>query len=217
MMRRFSPLLFILLIPGCLTSGRLGDTPRPPTPTPLLDASGQPIPELEVTGQALPAGTYTRDVFEPRITLDLNGDWEAVQLLEGFFDVQQFKESPDVYAVQFANPTNVDTAEEAVASLRANDDLVELESSTSLIDGQEGLQITVENTSGSAARRSSPHRPEHSPSTTAAVCGSPSSTPMRASWRSWSAARLISGTRPSRLPSPCSNRFASATEATLRC
>ena len=148
MMRRFSPLLLILLIPGCLTSGQLGDTPRPPTPTPLLDASGQPIPELEVTGQALPAGTYTRTIFEPRITLDLNGDWEAVQLLEGFFDVQQFKESPDVYAVQFANPTNVDTAEEAVASLRANDDLVELESSTSLIDGQEGLQITVENTSG---------------------------------------------------------------------
>ncbi len=148
MMRRFSPLLLILLIPGCLTSGQLGDTPRPPTPTPLLDASGQPIPELEVTGQALPAGTYTRDVFEPRIVLDLNGDWEAVQLLEGFFDVQQFKESPDVYAVQFANPTNVDTAEEAVASLRENADLTELESSTSLIDGQEGLQITVENISG---------------------------------------------------------------------
>ena len=148
MMRRFSPLLLILLIPGCLTSGQLGDTPRPPTPTPLLDASGQPIPELEVTGQPLPAGTYTRDVFEPRIVLDLNGDWEAVQLLDGFFDVQQLPDSPDVYAVQFTTPTNVDTAEEAVASVRANDDLTELESSTSLIDGLEGLQITVENTSG---------------------------------------------------------------------
>lgn len=149
MMRRLSVLLFVLLIPGCLTSGQLGDTPLPPTPTPVLDASGNPIPELEFTGQPLPAGTYTRTGFEPRIILDLNGDWQAVQLLEGFFDVQQLLDSPDVYAVQFAKPTNIDTAEDAVASLRASEDLVEVESSTSRIDGQEGLQITVENTSGS--------------------------------------------------------------------
>jgi hypothetical protein len=153
MMRRtLAPLPLVVLLTACLTSGQLGVTPRPSiagvAPEPSLAPGATPIPELRVTGQNLPAGTYTRDVFAPRILLDLDGNWEAVQLLQGFFDVQQFPDSPDVYAVQFARPTHVESAEEAVAFLRQSDSLTVLESSTSLIDGHEGLQITVENTSG---------------------------------------------------------------------
>ena len=144
-----------LVLSACINSGQFGVTPRPPTPSPRPEPSlapGQtPVPELSSTGENLPAGTYTRDEFIPRITLDLNGDWQAVQLLDGFFDIQQFPDTPDVYAVQFARPTHAHTAEEAMTLLRRSDDLTFLESSTSLIDGHEGLQATVENTSGSNA------------------------------------------------------------------
>lgn len=88
--------------------------------------------ELIDTGQPLEAGRYTRSGFAPRIELELDGSWQAVQLFEGFFDVQQDVGTPDVIAVQFAKPTRIDSADgprepadaaEAVTLVSANPDL----------------------------------------------------------------------------------------------
>lgn len=73
----------------------------------------QLITELVDTGQPLEAGQYTRTGFEPRIELELDGSWQAVQLFDGFFDVQQDVGSPDVIAVQFAKPARIDGADGA--------------------------------------------------------------------------------------------------------
>lgn len=110
--------------------------------------------ELEVTGEALPAGRYTHPRFEPRITLELDGAWEAVQEVEGFFDVEQDVGSPHVIAVQFARPIGVyaeqdavepESAAEAVELLGLNPNLEVIESSPSRIGGLDGSQVTVEN------------------------------------------------------------------------
>jgi len=113
------------------------------------------VTELIATGQPLEAGEYTRTGFEPAITIELDGSWQAVQLADGFFDVQQDPGSPDVIAVQFARPTAIfgqtgtsdlpATALEAVETLRANPGLEVLESSSSRIGGLDGSQVTVEN------------------------------------------------------------------------
>ncbi len=110
--------------------------------------------ELEVTGEALRAGRYTHPRFEPRITLELDGEWQAVQDIDGFFDVQQDVGSPHVIAVQFARPLGVyaerdavepDSAAHAVELLGENPNLEIVETSPSRIGGLEGSQVTVEN------------------------------------------------------------------------
>ena len=103
---------------------------------------------------SLPPGRYTRSAFEPPITIVLDEGWHAVQLFDGFFDVQQDVGSPDVIAVQFANVEGVhgaggseaiDDPAAAVAALRANSALTVVESSESRIGGLAGEQVTVEN------------------------------------------------------------------------
>jgi hypothetical protein len=124
-------------------------------------ASEEDVADLIDTGQALEAGRYTRSGFEPRIELELDGRWQAVQLFDGFFDVQQDVGSADVIAVQFAKPIGVDGADgadepadaaEAVELVRANPDLVVIESSDSRIGGLSGHQITVANEGAAHAR-----------------------------------------------------------------
>ena len=117
--------------------------------------------DLIDTGQPLAAGRYTRTGFEPRIELELDGTWQAVQLFDGFFDVQQDVGTPDVIAVQFARPSRIDGADgavepadaaEAVELVRANPDLTVVESSDSRIGGLSGHQVTVANEGMAHAR-----------------------------------------------------------------
>jgi hypothetical protein len=103
----------------------------------------------------LSAGRYTRAGFAPRISLSVDGSWQAVQLFAGFFDIQQDVGSPDVIAVQFARPTLIfgaasggdaaTTAEAAGVSLAGNAAVRVVETDGSRIDGLDGSQITVEN------------------------------------------------------------------------
>jgi hypothetical protein len=128
-----------------------------PDPSPSVDggatASADAI-ELTATDTPLEPGRYTRSAFAPPITIELGEGWRAVQLLDGFFDVQQDVGSPDVIAVQFANVRGVHGAagvttttdpDEAAAILQAHPGLEVVESSESRIDGLTGLQVTVEN------------------------------------------------------------------------
>lgn len=117
--------------------------------------------DLIDTGQPLEAGRYTRSGFEPRIELELDGTWEAVQLFDGFFDVQQDAGTPDVIAVQFAKPSRIDGADgalapadaaEAVDLVSSNPALSVLERSDSRIGGLEGHQVTVANDGTAHAR-----------------------------------------------------------------
>jgi hypothetical protein len=110
--------------------------------------------ELEATGDKLPAGRYTRAGFQPSVTFDLDGSWQAVQLGSGFFDVQQQAGTPDVIAVQFARPSGIygeagapqaASADEAVTLLGGNPRLEVVESSESRMGGLDGSQVTVEN------------------------------------------------------------------------
>ena len=138
--------ILLLVATGCgVTKGSV--EPRA-TPPPGTD-------ELEVTGEPLPAGRYTRTAFEPQVTFEVDGTWEAVQVFSGFFDIQQDIDSPDVIAVQFTRPTavvgaggdgqSVTDAADAVDTIGDNDRLTVIEESETLMDGLEGHQVTVEN------------------------------------------------------------------------
>ena len=156
-LRRFA--LITVCLAGCAqpdATSNPGDTPTV-EPTPTASAPGE-VAELTATGEPLPAGTYTRTGFEPPITFDLDGSWEAVQLFDGFFDVQRLIGTPDVIAVQFANVSGVfgadgatepSDAADAVEIVAGNDALEVVETSASSIGGLDGSQITVEN-SGAA-------------------------------------------------------------------
>ena len=119
-----------------------------------LPASEEDVAELEFSGDPLPAGRYTHATFEPRITLELEGGWAAVQNITGFFDVERDVGSPHVIAVQFARPLGVygeqdavepTSAANAVELLGENPNLEIIERSPSRIGGLEGSQVTVEN------------------------------------------------------------------------
>jgi hypothetical protein len=119
------------------------------------------VADLIDTGQPLAAGRYTRSGLEPRIELELDGSWQAVQLFEGFFDVQQDVGTPDVIAVQFAKPDRIDGADgsvepadaaEAVELVSANPNLTVIERSESRIGGLSGHQVTVANEGEAHAR-----------------------------------------------------------------
>jgi hypothetical protein len=107
-----------------------------------------------VAGGPLPAGRYTRSTFRPAITFELEGPWRAVQLLDGFFDVQQDVGSPDVIAVQFARPTAVYAADGSVPApaasaaaqaVAANPGLTVIGQSPSRVGGLDGFTVEVEN------------------------------------------------------------------------
>ena len=104
----------LLAISGCS-----GADPSPsmsdPTPTPSAASAN-----LTATGEPLPAGRYTRAGFAPAITFELDGSWEAVQLADGFFDVQHDPGSQDVIAVQFARPSGMFGAQRAERSSGAD-------------------------------------------------------------------------------------------------
>lgn len=139
--------VLVLMRTGCVawTAFVLIAAACSPTPEPSESTSADAVTELEATGGPMEPGTYTRSGFEPRITLDVGIGWEAVQLFEGFFDVQQEVGSPDVIAVQFARPTDLDDAASAVEAMRTAEGLTVIESSESRMGGLSGQQVTVEN------------------------------------------------------------------------
>ena len=93
-----------------------------------------PMRTLPRSAEPLAPGRYVELGFRPPISFEIrDGTWVARQFVEGFFDVQQEPDTPDVIAVQFCRPTAVHrTADDAVAigpsadalaALRANPDL----------------------------------------------------------------------------------------------
>lgn len=105
----------------------------------------------------MPAGRYTHTGFDPAITFQLDEGWFAGTLDDGFFDVQQDRNTPDVVAVQFGRVQSVvgageePSAESAAAAIRANPQLTILGESESRIGGLDGVNVEVENGSGSHA------------------------------------------------------------------
>ena len=161
--RRPWPFLTLVVIAACSSSPDASEPPEPDRPASdapasapdgAPSASGSGVSDLEATGENLRAGRYTKPGFAPTITLDLNGDWEAVQDATGFFDVEQGAGTPDVIAVQFANVLEVygeagavapgDSAD-AAAILAANPAFTVLGSSESRIGGSIGWLVEIEN------------------------------------------------------------------------
>ena len=153
---------------GCSDMDLATPTPTLQEPPAVTDAPSRTVPapsaaaELEPGDGTLAAGTYTRSAFAPPITLTVGAGWRAVQLFEGFFDIQLDETigTPDVIAVQFARPSGVygeglevpSDAADAVATLERNAGLTVVESSESRIGGLEGAQVTVENAGDAHAR-----------------------------------------------------------------
>jgi hypothetical protein len=115
------------------------------------------VRELTSSPAPLPAGTFTRAGFVPRVTLDLDGTWTSVIRFDDTFDVERGGRSPDGISVQVARPSGLiggaampvrpsDPAA-AVAALRTNPKLTILEESESQIGGLTGRQVSIENTS----------------------------------------------------------------------
>jgi hypothetical protein len=159
--------LLLAMLAGCARSSEPPNTTQPQTPPttavmpPTTASEGPQAAELVATGENLPPGPYTRSSFEPRIRLELDGSWEAVQLTDGFFDVQKLAGTPDVIAVQFANVIGVvgatevvepENAATAVDILSENEALTVLETSSSRLGGLVGSQVTIENQNDGHAR-----------------------------------------------------------------
>jgi len=148
-MRNLILIVAVVAVAGCglNPSGKTAS----PSPSPLPTG----VANLRATDEALEPGRYSfRDFGEPVVTFEVEGVWRAVQLFDGFFDIQQDVDTPDVIAVQFARPDGIhgadgsevpDDAAAAVALLEAHPDLEVIETSTSRIGGLEGTQVTVEN------------------------------------------------------------------------
>lgn len=112
--------------------------------------------ELVVSTTSLAPGRYTRSSFRPRITFEVpaEGEWFGVQLVDGFFDVQQDVGSPDVIAVQFANveavfgggpePARLGSAAAAVPALLGNPGVHVVEASAAIVGGLEGHGVTLD-------------------------------------------------------------------------
>jgi hypothetical protein len=154
-----SLLLAAGLVAGCSTPGGTDSTQPPasasPTASTEASESADGVSELRSTTEPLPPGDYTRSSFTPAVTFTLTEGWRAVQLFDGFFDVQQQVGSPDVIAVQFARPSTVyaaggqgvapTSAAEAAQALRSNEAFEVLGDSEAQIGGMEGRVIEIEN------------------------------------------------------------------------
>jgi hypothetical protein len=151
----------ILLLAGLAILAGCGLNPTGRTASPSPSPLPEGITNLRA-GETLEPGRYGfRDFGRPIVTFEVDGPpWEAVQLFDGFFDIQQDVDSPDVIAIQVARPSGIhgadgyeppDDAEDAVAVISENPDLEVVETSESRIGGLDGSQVTVENAGSDVA------------------------------------------------------------------
>ncbi|HEU5203410.1 MAG TPA: hypothetical protein VFU17_03880 [Candidatus Limnocylindrales bacterium] len=150
--RAFGPLAILFVIAAC---GSTTTQSAAPTVTQGAATASAVAGPLEIRGGDLPPGNYTHSGFEPRITFDLDEGWRGVQNTNGFFDVQQDPDTPDVIAVQFGNAeavfgedraaVEIDEAADAAPNIRENAGLNVIGESPSLMSGLEGYTVEVEN------------------------------------------------------------------------
>ena len=150
-------LLVACLVAGCSTPDGT-DTTQPSASSSASADASQPtetLTELRSTSEPLPPGDYVRSSFTPLVAFTLTEGWRAVQLFDGFFDVQQQVGSPNVIAVQFARPSTVygaggqgvepTSAAEAVQALRSNEAFEVFGDSEARVGGIDGRVIEIEN------------------------------------------------------------------------
>ena len=152
-------LLVAGLVAGCSTpEGTDSTQPSASASTSASADASAPadgVSELRSTTEPLPPGAYTRSSFAPPVIFTLTEGWRAVQLFDGFFDVQQQVGSPHVIAVQFARPSTVygaggdgvepTSAAEAAEALSGNEAIEVLGDSTAQVGGMDGRVIEIEN------------------------------------------------------------------------
>jgi len=158
--RALASLLIVAgLAAGCATPDGTDTTQPSPSASSSASANGsepaEALTELRSTTEPLPPGGYVRSSFAPPIAFTLTEGWRAVQLFDGFFDVQQQVGSPNVIAVQFARPSTVygaggqgvepNSAEEAAQALRSNEAFEVFGDSQAQLGGMEGRVIEIEN------------------------------------------------------------------------
>jgi hypothetical protein len=158
--RALASLLIVAgLAAGCATPD--GTDAGQPSPSASSSASvngsepAEALTELRATTEPLPPGDYVRSSFAPPIAFTLTEGWRAVQLFDGFFDIQQQVGSPNVVAVQFARPSTVygaggqgvepTSAEEAAQALRSNEAFEVFGDGEAQLGGIEGRVIEIEN------------------------------------------------------------------------
>jgi hypothetical protein len=155
---RLAAAFVVVVMAGCAPVPSASPPTSSSTPAPPSDTPTAAIPlELQANGAALPAGLYTHSGFLPTITVELDGSWQAVHLASTSFDLDYVPAGPDV-AIAFVRPSSIyaggnsivdpTTPAAAVATLESNLGLHVVETSTSLMDGLEGSQVTVENGAG---------------------------------------------------------------------
>ncbi len=192
-MYRSIGVVLLIMLAGCARSGQPPTSTAQPQATttvamsPATSSDEPEIAELAATGENLPPGLYTRSNFEPPIRLELDGSWEAVQIADGFFDVQKLAGTPDVIAVQFANVMGVvgatgvvepDNAADAVDILGENQNLSVIETSSSRLgDSLDPRSPSKIKAMGMLVCLRC--RQAYSESTLAVAFGLPSSTPTR--------------------------------------
>ena len=147
----------LLLLTAAVAVGCSAQSTQSGTASASADASepADGVTELRSTTEPLPPGDYTRSSFTPPVTFTLTEGWRAVQLFDGFFDVQQDVGSPDVIALQLARPTTVygaggqgveaTTAAEAADALRSNEAFEVFGDNEAQVGGLEGRVIEIEN------------------------------------------------------------------------
>jgi hypothetical protein len=118
--------------------------PTSTTPAASSSAPGGPTP-LDGAADPLPAGRYTKPGFTPAISFRVGSGWHAVQEATGFFDVERDPGALDVIAVQFARPSDPQTAREAVASIRGRRGLVVRSTDTHRIGAASAIRIVIDN------------------------------------------------------------------------
>jgi hypothetical protein len=134
-MRVFAAIL-VVVVGGCATA------PATPTLAPAMETAIGP----------LQPGRYTYSGFTPRIEVEVSGEgWETFHRDPEFWDVARQTED-GVVALMFLDPPTIigpdgpvpaTTADQALATLRANDELTIADERTVEIDGREATQLTI--------------------------------------------------------------------------
>jgi hypothetical protein len=137
------------------TSGSVSTTGFASTPVSTGTTTNDGLIELEVSTDPLPPGTYWSNNLDPIVTFTISEDWQAVDEEPGMLEVSRELGTSDLVTMQFANVTGVYNGEggviqpadaaEASRILGSNPDLTVLGTSSSLMDGREGVVVEMEN------------------------------------------------------------------------